>query len=390
MSSSKTVSLGTLLKPRGYIRGPFGSALRRPEMKKEGVPVYEQQNVIYNNRNFRFFVDSQKQSELKRFTVEPNDLLVSCSGTLGRITVIRKGDPTGIISQALLILRPDSKKVLPDFLYYFLTSPEGQYLLLGASHGSVQVNMAKREVVEGIQIPKLEISEQEKIVEVLAKLDRKIELNRKINKNLEEIGQALFKHYFIENPDAKNWEKKPLDEIADFLNGLASQKYPAMKDQETLPVIKIREMSGGVNEDSDRVSIEFPKEYIIENGDFLFAWSGTLMTKIWTEGKGALNQHIFKVTSKDYPKWLYYYWTNHYLQQFVGIAKSKAVTMGHIKRSHLSEAIALVPPKKFIDEINNMFQSNLNMQIANSIQISTLSTIRDSILPKLINGDIEV
>src|SRR5690606_629506 len=134
------------------IRGPFGSALRRPEMKSKGVPVSEQQNAIYNHRNFRFFIDDQKYEELKRFTVKPSDLLISCSGTLGRITIIRPEDPPGIISQALLILRVDQKKVLPEYLYYFLTSAQGQYLLLGASHGSVQTNIAKRAVVEAIKI----------------------------------------------------------------------------------------------------------------------------------------------------------------------------------------------------------------------------------------------
>src|SRR5690606_17237991 len=128
---TKTVLLGDLMAEKGYIRGPFGSALRRPEMKSEGVPVYEQQNAIYNHRDFRFFIDDKKYDELRRFTVKPGDLLISCSGTLGRITIIRPSDPIGIISQALLILRVDQEKVLPEYLYYFLTSAQGQYLLLG-------------------------------------------------------------------------------------------------------------------------------------------------------------------------------------------------------------------------------------------------------------------
>ena len=130
--------LGDLLIEKGYIRGPFGSALKRQELKQSGIPVYEQQQAIDGHRRFRFFVDKEKHDELIRFTVKANDLIISCSGTVGRVSVIEDGDPLGIISQALLILRPNVESLLPRFLYYFLISPAGQASLLAASHGAVQ------------------------------------------------------------------------------------------------------------------------------------------------------------------------------------------------------------------------------------------------------------
>ena len=114
MIEYQNVILADLLQDKGYIRGPFGSALKRPEMQTEGIPVYEQQHAIYNSREFRFFISEEKFEELKRFQVEANDLVISCSGTVGRVTIIKEEDPKGIISQALLILRVDSKKVLPQ------------------------------------------------------------------------------------------------------------------------------------------------------------------------------------------------------------------------------------------------------------------------------------
>ena len=80
--------LRDILKEKGYIRGPFGSALRRPELKSEGIPVYEQQNAIYNHRIFRFFIGEEKYNELSRFTVEENDLIISCSGTFGKVSIL--------------------------------------------------------------------------------------------------------------------------------------------------------------------------------------------------------------------------------------------------------------------------------------------------------------
>ncbi len=111
--------LKDLLEEKGYIRGPFGSALVRSELKEKGIPVYEQQHAIYNIRDFRFYIDEEKFNEMRRFCVREDDLLISCSGTVGKVTRIKKNDPIGIISQALLILRVNKTKVFPEYLKYF-------------------------------------------------------------------------------------------------------------------------------------------------------------------------------------------------------------------------------------------------------------------------------
>ena len=167
-----------------YIRGPFGSALKRGEMKSEGIPVYEQQNAIYNHRDFRFFIDYEKFNELKRFQVKTGDLIISCSGTLGKVSLINEADEKGIISQALLILRPNTSIVLPKFLYYFFRSDYGYKSLISRSSGSVQINLAKREVIEDIEIFIPEKSIQKKIIKILKNIDEKILINNEINNNL--------------------------------------------------------------------------------------------------------------------------------------------------------------------------------------------------------------
>ena len=167
-----------------YIRGPFGSALKRGEMKSEGIPVYEQQNAIYDHREFRFFIDDEKFNELKRFQVQTGDLIISCSGTLGKVSIISKDDAKGIISQALLILRPNSDIILPEYLYYFFKGDYGYRSLTSRSSGSVQINLAKREVIEDIDIFVPSKLIQEKIVKVLKNIDNKIKVNNEINNNL--------------------------------------------------------------------------------------------------------------------------------------------------------------------------------------------------------------
>ncbi len=194
----RAAKLGEVLGSKGYIRGPFGSALKRGELLTAGIPVYEQQHAIYGTREFRFFIDDAKYQELARFTVQPNDLIISCSGTLGRVSVIREGDPVGIISQALLILRPDTQLIDPSFLYYVLSSPAGFHSMVSVSTGSVQVNIAKRSIIEDIDLQLPPLPEQKAIARILGTLDDKIELNRRMNATLEAMARALFQSWFVD------------------------------------------------------------------------------------------------------------------------------------------------------------------------------------------------
>ncbi|WP_418527408.1 restriction endonuclease subunit S [Longicatena caecimuris] len=184
MAEWTNLKLSDVLQEKGYIRGPFGSALKRRDMKNEGIPVYEQQHAIYNNRQFRYYIDEIKFNEMKRFQVQTDDLIISCSGTVGRVSIIKEDDPKGIISQALLLLRINTEKVLPLYLKYFFSSREGYNAIISRSSGSVQVNIAKRDVIEQIPLKLPPLNCQRKIVEILSFIDNKIEENRKINNNL--------------------------------------------------------------------------------------------------------------------------------------------------------------------------------------------------------------
>lgn len=278
----------------------------------------------------------------------------------------------------------DSDIVDKNYLYYYLKNFNFDSL----SSTSSIATAVNSKTVKSISVNLPPLDQQKKIANILGSLDEKIELNRRMNETLEQLGQALFCHYFVDNPAAKSWGKKPLDEIANFLNGLAMQKYPKINGQRTLPVIKIREMSSGITDSTDIASANIPEEYIVHDGDLLFSWSGTLMVKFWSGGDGALNQHLFKVTSDKYPEWLYYYWTKYYLGQFISIAKSKATTMGHIQRKHLKQAEVIIPPN--IEEMTSKFTSIIDQIKTNLFEINSLVNIRSSLLPKLISGEIEV
>jgi len=233
------------------------------------------------------------------------------------------------------------------------------------------------------------LAEQKAIAEVLSSLDDKIDLLHSQNKTLEDMAQTLFRQRFIEETN-KGWEEKSLDKTAEYLNGLACQKYPPKNEKDKLPVLKIKELSGGINEGTDWVSSEIDEKYIIELGDVIFSWSGSLTVKIWTGEKCVLNQHLFKVTSENYPKWFYYFWTKRHLKKFIQIAESKTTTMGHIKRGDLSNSVVLVPTSSELQQIDEEITPLFKKIISNHEQIGRLEKLRDILLPKLISGKISV
>lgn len=243
------------------------------------------------------------------------------------------------------------------------------------------------------------------IASILSSLDRKIELNNKINADLEEMAQAIFKNWFVDFEPFKDgkfvdselgmipvgWKVGRLTEIASYMNGLAMQKFPPENNEDSLPVLKIKELGQGFcGTDSDRCSCNIKDECKIHNGDVIFSWSGTLLVDVWCGGDCGLNQHLFKVTSKDYPKWFYYYWTKHHLQEFIHIAKDKAVTMGHIKRGHLEEAMVAIPDNDSMEKVHELFEPILSKMISLRLENSRLSLLRDTLLPRLMSGELEV
>jgi len=237
-------------------------------------------------------------------------------------------------------------------------------------------------------IPKSK-NEQKAIASVLSSLDDKIDLLHRQNKTLEAMAETLFRQWFVEEAQ-EGWEERPLSSVADFLNGLACQKYPPQNEVDKLPVLKIKGLRNGFSKNTDYASIEVKPEYLVENGDVIFSWSASLIVKIWDGEKCILNQHLFKVTSEDYPKWFYYQWCKYHLEEFVSISTSHATTMGHIKKGDLDVAMVSVPSNEELEEMTNSMKPLVDKLIENNKQIRTLEKLRDALLSRLMSGEVRV
>jgi len=283
-----------------------------------------------------------------------------------------------------------NEKADPLFVYYLLKYNKDAIEAMGSGTTFKEVSGKTMRAVK-VRIP-LDVSYQKRIAAVLDSLDTKIENNERINDNLYAQAKAIFDNHFI-NIDAipARWRKGNLLDIANYLNGLAMQKFRPQGNEIGLPVLKIKELRQGSCDDSSELcSLSIKPEYIIHDGDVVFSWSGSLLVDIWCGGTCGLNQHLFKVTSDVYDKWFYYLWTAHHLARFIAIAADKATTMGHIKREELAKAEVLIPCEEDYTSFNSIMQPIFELIISNRIESRKLAALRDELLPKLMTGEIDV
>jgi len=304
----------------------------------------------------------------------------------------------------------------PQFISYFLRS-----LDVSAYSDKAAVPGLNRNDLHTAEVRLPPVAEQNAIAQILGTLDEKIELNRRVSETMEAMARALFKSYFVDFDPVRakaegrelgmprpiadlfpdrledsvqgdipaGWTIRGLDEIARFLNGLALQKYPPTEGR-SLPVIKIAQLRAGNATRADAASADLPPDYIVEDGDVLFSWSGSLECVVWAGGRGALNQHLFKVTSTEFPNWFYYFWIHQHLEGFRHVAAGKATTMGHIQRHHLSDAKIVLPPAELLTAIDGLMASLVEGTWRRGVQSRTLADVRDALLPKLISGELRV
>jgi type I restriction enzyme S subunit len=360
-----------------------------------GTPIYTDKGDYYfingnnlSNGKIVFKKDTKRVSgeEYHKYKKPLNNrtILISINGTLGNIALYN--NERCILGKSACYFNVIDS-IDKQYIRYVVSTDDFQGYISQFANGTTIKNVSLQ-VVRDYSFLLPPLATQRAISEVLSSLDDKIDLLMRQNATLEALAQTYFRQWFVEGAN-EDWEEKGLDEIADFLNGLPLQKYP-YKYGEPVYAIKIKELNSGYSDNSDICSADVPEKYIVNPGDVVFSWSGSLVVDIWKYGKGALNQHLFKVTSDKYPKWFYYYWIKYHLPEFRIIAESKATTMGHIQRGHLTAAKVLVPSDCELTVMDKTMQPLIEKIEQNNAQILTLQKLRDTLLPKLISGEVRV
>ncbi|EFN5072155.1 restriction endonuclease subunit S [Escherichia coli] len=369
------------------------------------------------------------------------DLIISRVGSYGNISYVSKNEKF-CLGQNTAFIIPNEKN---SYLYYALISPFVQQQINDMAVGAVQKTISLKSI-KNLKIPYPELNIRNIISKKLRVIDNRISTNDKINQTLEQMSQTLFKSWFVDFdpvidnaleagnpiPEAlqsraelrqkvrnstdfkllpteirslfpsefeetefgwvpKGWQIKSLDHIANFQNGLALQKFrPNNMDDDYLPVLKIADLRAGQITNDERARTDISDSCKVYDGDMIFSWSGTLMIDIWTGGNAALNQHLYKVTSKKYPQSFYFMWTKQHLSRFQHIAEAKAVTMGHIKKEDLSNSLCLIPTSSLITKYDNIVGKYLAKIKNQRLLNNQMTNLRDTLLPKLISGELSL
>ena len=448
---SNILKLADIVKIKGGKRLPKGENLQITPNAHPYIRVRDMKGKFIPTDELEYVPD-HIFPKIKNYIVNTNDVIVSIVGTIGLVSIITEKLNNASLTENCAKLS-GLDRIDAEYLYYFLISEIGQAELQKATVGAVQPKLPLYGI-ENVSIDWKTRTERKEIVKQLNSLDNRIQLNAQINQTLEQIAQALFKSWFVDfdpvrakvqalsdglsleqaelaamqtisgktpeeltalsqaQPDRyaelaetakafpcemvevdgvevpKGWNLKALDEIANYQNGLALQKFRPEDDEPFLPVVKIAQLRQGYADGEEKAKASIKPECIIDNGDVIFSWSGSLLVDIWCGGKAALNQHLFKVTSKRYPKWFYYFYTKYHLAEFQRIAYDKAVTMGHIKHEHLSAAKCIVPNDELL--ANKTLENILEKIIFDRLENFNLQDTRDLLLPRLLNGEIQL
>jgi len=380
-------------------------------------------SVVFNNY---FLPDSlidlmdTTDGEKQKYSINEGDIfLTRTSETVDELamsSVALKDYPEASFSGFLKRLRPVDKTIVyPKFMAFYLRSPLFRRTIINNTVMTLRASFNEA-MFSYLEIMLPDFDTQKKIGDFLYSLEKKKQINNQINQELEAMAKTLYDYWFVQfdfpdqngkpykssggkmvyNPELKReipegWGVDSLWNIANFYNGLAMQKYrPDTNEDNYLPVIKIREMMNGFSKDTEKARLEIPTEAVVERGDILFSWSATLEVIIWGKERGALNQHIFKVTSETYPKSFIYFELKSYLKVFKSIAELRKTTMGHITQDHLKQAKIVVPSIDLISKLDAKLQPIMLKQQIIENQNQELTQLRDWLLPMLINGQVKV
>ena len=378
-------------------------------------------SVVFNNY---FLPDSlidlmdTTEGDKQKYSINEGDIfLTRTSETVDELamsSVALKDYPEASFSGFLKRLRPVDKRIVyPKFMAFYLRSPLFRRTIINNTVMTLRASFNEA-MFSYLEIMLPDFDTQKKIGDFLYSLEKKKQTNNQINQELEAMAKTLYDYWFVQfdfpdqngkpykssggkmvyNPELKReipegWGVDSLWNIANFYNGLAMQKYrPDTNGDDYLPVIKIREMMNGFSKDTEKARLDIPTEAVVERGDILFSWSATLEVIIWGKEKGALNQHIFKVTSETYPKSFIYFELKSYLKVFKAIAELRKTTMGHITQDHLKQAKIVVPPIDFISKLDAKLQPIMLKQQIIENQNQELTQLRDWLLPMLMNGQV--
>lgn len=419
--------------PRAIISGPFGSNVGRRFFVQEGIPLIRGNNLTTGAEKFIddgfVFLSEQKANELNSWAVE-EDIIFTAAGTLGQVGIIPKNSrfKRYVISNKQLRLRLDKEIMLPMFAYYWFSSPKMVKYIQQLNTGST-VPLINLEILKNLPIPVPPMSDQQAIACILGALDDKIELNRKMNRTLEEIAQAVFKSWFVDFdpvrykaagqdppglaphiadlfPDSfedselgeipKGWQVRPIGELVRVVGGgTPSTREPAFwggehafctpKDMSSLQSMVLLDTERRLTD----LGLSKVSSGELPPGTVLLSSRAPIGYLAITEIPVTINQGIIAmICDQVLPNVFVLFWLQSNMDRI--IAKANGSTFLEISKQNFRSILTFEPNKTILDKFKHAVEPIYKQIVAGEKQSRTLAALRDTLLPKLVSGEIRV
>jgi len=381
----QTILLGDIAKIKGGKRLPKGEILQSQSNDHPYLRIVDmgQKNILRSNL---MYVPNEVFTKIARYITNTNDVLLSIVGTIGLVSIVDESLNKASLTENCVKIICDEVKIKPEFLYYFLSSSLGKSEVAAGRVGSTQPKLPLYNIAK-IKIPELSIREQNRIADILGNLDEKIELNRKMNETLEQMGQALFRHYFIANPEAEKWKSGKLEDLFEVTMG---QSPPGSSYNSSGDGITFYQGRGefGVRFPSKRLSTVDPKR-LARQGDTLLSVRAPVGDINQATEDCCVGRGIAAISSK-YRHTSFTYYMCRSLQSKFSEYNSEGTVFGAINGKQLKFLKLKIPPVDEMDEFEKKGSVIDTLILNNSQEIQTLTTLRDTLLPRLISGKIKV
>jgi type I restriction enzyme S subunit len=371
MSSWRECKLGEIALKIGSGATPRGGG---DSYKESGISLIRSQNIL----DFKFsmnglaYIDDEQADGLKNVTVEENDILLNITGdSVARCCIVPNKILPARVNQHVSIIRPDSSKADYRFIFYNLQLIKEE--LLQQSEIGATRNALTKWMIENLDIYLPPLEEQKAIAEVLSSLDDKIDLLHRQNKTLEELAQTLFRQWFIEEA-GDDWEEGCIGDIAILKSGKSRPKEESIINE--IPIYGGNGILGYTN------------HYNAENESIIIGRVGAYCGSLYLENQPIWvsdNALLAKPTEEIYSKYLFYVLKISELNSMAEGSSHPLLTQGLIKSIPI-----VLPPKEQLISFNIQVNSWNKKSNLNKRQIQTLENLRDTLLPKLLSGEVRV
>ena len=414
-----TIKIGSGATPRGG----------KEAYKSEGISLIRSQNVLDFSVSLEglVFIDEEQAYALRNVIIEKDDILINITGdSVARVAKIPPEVIPARVNQHVAILRPNKKKLDSDYLLYYLLNPSfKRHLFRIASDGATRNALTKSDLEELVIRAPEDISDQKEIAKLLSGYDKKITLLRQQNQTLEGLAQTLFKRWFVEFefPDEngrpykssggkmveselgeipEGWRVGNLGEFSSLKSGYAFKSNDFVENN-SVKAIKIKDLKGnGVVDisnassiDSQVTNIDRVKYFKLKEGDIVLAMSGNTTGKIGiipSHKNGLyLNQRVGKFFLKDvtFRSFVYnFLMSGNYEERILSMGYGSA--QPNINPKQIEEIETLIPNERVLADFTKISDPIYIKTLVNSDEIQTLTQLRDTLLPKLMSGEVRV